>query len=243
MKERAGIYTRVSVKHYNNKDMTIENQILIAKRYINENNMECVKIYEDRGFSGADFNRPAWKNLIADAVKKKLDAVIVKDFSRVGRNYIETGEYIEKFFPVYGIRFVAVTEGYDSFENDRDTFLMGLKNIMNDWYAKESGRKVSVVKQYQKSKGAYVGGNVPYGYRIKVKDGFRMLEEHDETMKIIMQIKKLRNEGYTSYEAAAWLNKNMINRPSEFQRTNEVYCCNSDKFKKWDAGSVRRIWR
>lgn len=149
--ERAGIYARVSVKHYNNKDFTIENQVLVARKYIEENKMECMGVYSDKGFSGMDFERPAWKRLVKDISGNKLDVVVVKDFSRLGRNYIVTGEYIEKIFPEYGIRFVAVTEGYDS-KYGTEGFTMGLKNIINEWYARESGRKVSIVKQHQKNK-------------------------------------------------------------------------------------------
>lgn len=188
---RAGIYARVSARHFNNKDLTTKNQILIAKGYIKANGMKCVQIYEDIGFSGLDFERPAFKKLIADIKTQKLDAVVVKDFSRLGRNYIETGEYIEKVFPMYGIRFIAVTECYDSGGRKEDAFLTGLKNIVNEWYARESGRKVSVVKQHQKLRGGYTGGVAPYGYCTVVKDGVRVLEEAD-TMQILKKLWSLK---------------------------------------------------
>jgi len=240
MAGRAGIYARVSVKHYNDKDMTIENQILVASRYIKENGMVCKRIYTDAGFSGMDFKRPGWNKLVSDIEGGELDAVIVKDLSRIGRNYIETGEYIEKFFPAHGVRLVTVTELYnngDSLDNGINT---GLKNIVNEWYAREAGRKVSVVKQYQKANGCYTGGVPPYGYCAVYKDGKRMLKKAG-TMDIVNKIKGLRDKGFTSVEIAGWLNDNKVNTPSVYNATGEIYCTSLD-FKRWDAGSVRRLW-
>lgn len=238
---RAGIYARVSKRHFNNKDLTIENQVLVSMGYIKDKGMECVQIYKDRGFSGLSFERPAFKRLIADIKKRKLDAVVVKDFSRFGRNYIEAGEYIEKFFPEYGIRFVAVAERYDNTYGSGDAFLTGIKNIVNEWYARESGRKVSAVKQYQKSKGGYIGSFAPYGYSVIIKDGIRVLEEA-KTMEVVKKIQELKSMGYTSSEIAKWLDSHRVNKPSVYNTTGEIYCTGTN-FKKWDAGSVRRLWR
>lgn len=237
--ERAGIYARVSVKHYNRKDLTIENQVLAARRYINENKMSLEDVYSDEGFSGMDFERPAWKRLVKDITCNKLDTVVVKDFSRIGRNYIITGEYIEKFFPGYGIRLVAVAEGYDS-RNGIGGFNAGLKNIINEWYARESGRKVSMAKQYQKTRGGYTGGTAPYGYCLATENGLRILKE-DVSMEIIKKIKDMRRQGFNSRETADWLNSQKINRPSVYNTTREIYCTSSS-YLEWDAGSVRRLW-
>ncbi len=179
-------------------------------------------VYSDRGFSGMDFERPAWKRLVKDIKCHKLDTVVVKDFSRIGRNYIQTGEYIEKFFPKHGIRLVAVAEGYDS----RD--------------ARESGRKVSIAKQYQKANGGYTGGTAPYGYCLAAENGLRMLKE-DASMEIIKKIKEMHQQGFTSRETAEWLNSQKINRPSVYNKTREFYCT-SGSYLEWDAGSVRRLW-
>lgn len=237
--ERAGIYARVSVKHYNSKDFTIENQVLAARKYIEENKMELAGVYSDKGFSGMDFNRPAWKKLIKDISGHKLDTVIVKDFSRIGRNYVITGEYIEKIFPAQGIRLVAVTEGYDS-KNGVLNFTTGIKNIINEWYAKEAGRKVSIAKQLQKAEGSYTGGAAPYGYCIKKENGRRLLKE-DISMEVLRKIKELKAKGFSSSEIARWLNSQRINRPSVYNATKKIYCT-TDNYLMWDSGSVRRLW-
>lgn len=237
--ERAGIYARVSVKHYNRKDLTIENQVLAAGRYIDRNKMVLEDVYSDKGFSGMDFERPAWKRLVKDITCHKIDTVVVKDFSRIGRNYIITGEYIEKIFPGYGIRLVAVAEGYDS-RDGIGGFNTGLKNIINEWYARESGRKVSIAKQYQKANGGYTGGTAPYGYCLAAENGLRMLKE-DASMEIIKKIKEMHHQGFSSIETAEWLNSQKVNRPSVYNKTRELYCTDGS-YLEWDAGSVRRLW-
>ena len=237
--ERAGIYARVSAKHLNRKDLTIENQVLVTRRYIDENKMALEGVYSDKGFSGMDFERPAWKRLVKDIECHKIDTLVVKDFSRIGRNYIITGEYIEKFFPQHCIRLVAVAEGYDSMDGIGG-FNTGLKNIINEWYARESGRKVSIAKQYQKAKGGYTGGVAPYGYCIKTENGLRMLKE-DVSMEVLKKIKELKEKGFNSSEIARWLNSHRINRPSVYNATKEIYCTTGN-YLIWDSGSVRRLW-
>lgn len=237
--ERAGIYARVSVKHYNRKDLTIENQVLAAKRYIDRNKMVLENVYSDKGFSGMDFERPAWKRMVKDISCHKLDTVVVKDFSRIGRNYIITGEYIEKIFPGYGIRLIAVSDGYDS-SDGIGGFNTGLKNIINEWYARESGKKVSITKQYQKANGGYTGGTAPYGYCLAAENGLRMLKE-DASMEIIKKIKEMHHQGFSSIETAEWLNSQKVNRPSVYNKTRELYCTDGS-YLEWDAGSVRRLW-
>ncbi len=237
--ERAGIYARVSAKHLNRKDLTIENQVLVTRRYIDENKMALEGVYSDKGFSGMDFERPAWKRLVKDIECHKIDTLVVKDFSRIGRNYIITGEYIEKFFPQHCIRLVAVAEGYDSMDGIGG-FNTGLKNIINEWYARESGRKVSIAKQYQKANGGYTGGTAPYGYCLVKGNGLRMLKE-DASMEILKKIKQMHCQGCTSRETADWLNSQKINRPSVYNMTREIYCVNGS-YQEWDAGSVRRLW-
>ena len=239
--DRAVIYARVSVAHDNKKDMTIENQIMISEKYIENNHFIHLGTYTDKGYSGRNFNRPEWNKLTSDALKGKFDILIVKDLSRIGRNYIETGEFIEKFFLSHNIRVISVSEGYDSFSITGDSLSFGLKNVINEWYARESGRKVSAVKQYKKSQGEYVGSVAPYGYKTDYLDGKRIVV-NDDSICIVNTIKKMKEEGYTSSEIASWLSKNHINTPSEYRKTGKIYCQDYGVYKKWDSGSVRRLW-
>ena len=132
-----------------------------------------------------------------------------------------------------------MAEGYDS-RNGIGGFNAGLKNIINEWYARESGRKVSMAKQYQKTKGGYTGGTAPYGYCLAAENGLRILKE-DVSMEIIKKIKEMRRQGFNSRETADWLNSQKINRPSVYNKTREIYCTGSS-YLEWDAGSVRRLW-
>ncbi len=237
----AGLYARVSVKHENRKDMTIENQMLLMKRYIEKHHISYGDSYKDVGYSGMNFNRPQFQRLMADIRQGIIDTVIVKDFSRLGRNYIETGEYMEHIFPLYGVRLISVSEHYDSEDNSSGIFYTGIKNIMNEWYAKENGRKVAFVKERQRKKGGYTGGVTPYGYKAVIKNGLRILTE-DESMNILKEIYRKRECGYHSEEIAVWLNQSGVNTPAVYHKTGELYAKNKNVYKKWDSGSVRRLW-
>ena len=240
--DRAVIYARVSVSHKDNKDMTIDNQISIAKDYIEKNGLVLTKVFTDKGYSGRNFNRPGWKGLIKAAYEKDFKCIVVKDLSRIGRNYIETGEYIENCFMKQGIRVIAVSDMYDSFSSAGDSLSFGIKNVINEWYARESGRKVSAVKQYKKENGEFVGSIAPYGYKISVVDGKRVLVKNI-TMYIVDMMIYMKNNGHTSVEIADFLSKCYVNTPSEYNRTGKIYCNDRSMYKKWDSGSVRKQFK
>ena len=238
---KAAVYARVSVSHDDKKDMTIDNQIMIAKRYIENHGLTTSYIYSDKGYSGRNFDRPGWKKLIRDASEGNFKNLVVKDLSRIGRNYIETGEYIEKIFMSMNIRVISVAEEYDSFSTTGDSLLFGLKNVINEWYARETGRKVSAVKQYKKSRGEFIGSTAPYGYKIILSEGKRIIVK-DDSIFIVDLIKEMRKQGHTSAEIAVWLSVNHVNTPSEYNKTGEIYCTRHTAYKKWDSGTVRRLW-
>lgn len=239
------IYARVSVEHGNKKDNTIENQILSAKQFIKghaEMMHKEVRIYKDIGYTGQSFDRPDWRRLVKDAQKGDIDILVVKDFSRIGRNYIETGEIIEKSFPLCGVRVISVSDGYDSSICDTDLFSVGMKNIINDWYAKENGRKVSFVKRQKRENGEYVGGIAPYGYRVEMSDGKRVLVP-DKSMEIVKIMRKKKQNGMTSKMLVNWLAENRVNKPSVYRKTGRLYAGDDEDYEMWDCSCVRRVWR
>ena len=112
---KAGIYARLSVDGNDRKNESIDTQIEIAKGYIGQSgDTELIECYTDLGKTGTNFNREGFERMMADVRRERINCVVVKDFSRFGRNYIETGNYIEKIFPFMKVRFIAVTDGYDS---------------------------------------------------------------------------------------------------------------------------------
>ena len=125
---RVGIYARLSVDNHNEKNESIETQIDIAKLYIKDKpEFEFYHSYIDLGKSGVNFERNGFKQLMEDIRQAKVNCVIVKDFSRLGRNYIETGKFIQKIFPILGVRFISVTDGFDSNHIQTEDFCVNLK--------------------------------------------------------------------------------------------------------------------
>lgn len=140
---RAGIYARVSVHHHNEKGLSVENQILQAEQYLRWWQEEPVEIsyYIDRGYSGRTFQRPSFLRMLRESEQGRLDLIVAKDLSRLGRNYLELGRYLEQIFPDAGVRVITLGDGYDSENPDTDTLTVGLRNVMNEWYAAETGKR------------------------------------------------------------------------------------------------------
>ena len=240
-------YARISVTHNDKKDDSIENQLRLIHTYIKENfksRQEDFIEYTDCGYSGENFDRPLWKQLIKDIKNGNIDVFIVKDLSRIGRNYIETGEYIEKIFPLYNVRVISISENYDSDRDGYSFFSIGLRNIVNEWYRKDISNKVYVTKKYKKENGEYLGSTAPYGYEIIVEAGKRKLKEAD-TFMIIENIKNMRQKGKTSEQIAILLNQEKISTPAEYRETGR--CTYEDmetdsSHKQWTGYMVRKLW-
>lgn len=132
-------------------------------RYARERNFPNVSVYSDDGWSGTNFERPDWKRLIADIEAGKVGIVLVKDLSRVGRDYLRVGFYTEVTFPQNGVRFIAVNNGVDSVNQSENDFAPFL-NIMNDFYARDTSKKVSAVYRAKGNKGEHTGNHPIYGY-------------------------------------------------------------------------------
>ncbi len=135
---------------------SIGNQRKILQRYIKENNLELVKEYIDDGVSGTTFNRPGFNELLQDIENKSINMIITKDLSRLGRDYIKTGEYIENYFPEKNIRYVAITDGIDTYIDSTNNDITPFKAIMNDMYAKDISKKIRSVYKEKQRQGEYL---------------------------------------------------------------------------------------
>ena len=164
---RTALYVRLSVEDNGKEDAdSLENQEALLRDYLEERPyLELVEVYSDNGFTGTDFERPAFIKLVEDVRKGRIDCIIVKDFSRLGRNYVETGEYLEKIFPFLGVRFISVNDGYDSASaNAGELLAASLKNLINDMYAKDISKKICSTMKDKRRRGEYIGSYAPYGY-------------------------------------------------------------------------------
>ena len=162
---QAGLYARLSEESEANRERaTIETQMDLLRRFVaGQDDMVAVKEYFDISYSGTNFERPGFEEMIQDMRNGVINCIIVKDLSRFGRNYIETGNYIERVFPFFNVRFLAVTDGYDSNKSGEE-LLMPLKNMINEMYAKDLSKKVKTAKETMQKKGEYSTSSVPYGY-------------------------------------------------------------------------------
>ena len=161
-----GLYIRLSRE---DDDKTLEsesitNQKSLLTQYVKENNLRLVDIYIDDGYSGTNFDRPEFKRMIDDILRGKINMVITKDMSRLGRDYIGTGELIEKFFPTHGVRYIAVTDNIDTYLDNSNNDIAPFKAIMNDMYAKDISKKIKSSLRAKQKEGKWVGGRTPFGY-------------------------------------------------------------------------------
>lgn len=246
---RAGIYARLSSDQDLKKNESVDVQIEIAKKFVEDWNhshadrIEVAECYTDLGKTGTNFDRDAFKRLMQDVRMGDIDCVIVKDLSRFGRNYLEAGNYIEKIFPFLGVRFIAVADGYDTGAdgNDARQMVSEIKNLVNDMYAKDFSIKARASLAQRRQEGSYVGGPPPYGY-ISVWEGkLRRLIPDENTAEIVRFVydKFIQTESYTA--VADELNTRRVNPPAVYHKTGEVYCPPGTAYKGWDKSGVERI--
>lgn len=174
------------------ESLSIENQRKMLQRYAEERRFPNLQFYIDDGFSGADFNRPGFKRMMKDVENGRVGAVIVKDQSRLGRDYLQTGMLMEITFPQYDVRFIAIGDGVDS-ENGVSDF-SGIKNYFNDFYARDTSRKIRAVIKAKGERGERVSSATPYGY-MRNPENKRELIPDPETAPIVRRIFEMCVEG------------------------------------------------
>ena len=146
------------------ESVSIETQKMMLEDFCHERGFPIYEIYADDGYSGLNFNRPAFSRLLEDIDSGKVNLVITKDLSRLGRDYIQTGYYTDVYFSRKRVRYIAVNDGIDTNRDDND--IAPFKNILNDMYAKDLSRKVKSAKLQRAYKGYYISAQAPYGYKV-----------------------------------------------------------------------------
>lgn len=240
----AGIYARLSVDSHDRKNESIDSQIEIAKEYIRKSeNIVLTECYTDLGKTGTNFEREGFEEMMADVRRHKINCVIVKDFSRFGRNYIETGNYMEKIFPFFNVRFISVSDCYDSHrtQGDNDILAINLKNIVNELYAKDCAEKVRTIKKSKMEQGCYVGGIPSYGYFARWINGKKVLFPEEGASDVVRTIYRLFDEGKRIREIIFWLYEQHVHRPSDYKRVGHVHSKEGELLKQWSDQTVRTI--
>lgn len=243
-KYSVGIYARLSVDVDERKNESIETQIEIAKAYmLGQTDMVLSGCYTDIGKTGTDFKRDGFERMMRDVRMRKIDCIIVKDLSRFGRNHIETGNYLEKIFPFLGVRFIAVTDGFDSEKlvGGKEMLGVSLKNLVNEMYAKDIAVKVRTAKKAKREQGSYTGGVPPYGYRAEWMGDRKCLFPEETTAGIVRNIYQLFLSGQKLTEIVKWLYENRVVRPALYRQTGEVYAKEGETLTQWAGTTVKRI--
>ena len=228
-----GIYLRLSLEDNGKKDSdSIESQKALLMDYISHRpNFTLTDIYMDNGYTGTDFNRPEFNRMMEDVKKGRINCILVKDLSRLGRNYVEAGDYLEKVFPFLHIRFIAVNDNYDSETvSSGDQLGVSLKNIVNDMYAKDISRKVSTALKAKRLRGDYIGNYAPYGY-LKDPENHSHLIVDPETAPIVAEIFKMRAKGIGIATIARTLNEKDYPSPGRLRYERGIMTNNNQKGK------------
>lgn len=226
---------------------SIQNQRTLIKDYIqNDSSLYFVDEYVDDGYTGTNFDRPGFIKMMDDVQNKKIDCIIVKDLSRLGRNYIDTGRYIEKIFPMMGVRFISITDHYDS-GNEKDSesnsIIIPFKNLLNDAYCRDISMKVRSQLDVRRKKGEHVGSFAIYGY-VKDPDEKGKIIPDEPAAAIVRRMFNMCLEGYTVMSLAEKLNQEGVLSPFEYKnRAEKNYFVGFKPVDggKWSDGIVRRI--
>lgn len=243
----ADLYLRLS-KEDGDKDESdsIVNQKELIKEYLKSKPDICIhEIRVDDGYSGVNFERPAFQKMLNDVKEGKVNCVIVKDLSRFGRNYIEVGKYIEKIFPYLGVRFIAINDNYDSMavNNQNDKIAISFKNLINDAYCRDISIKIRSNLEVKRKRGEYVGAFAPYGYK-KSDRNKNQLEIDEDAAEIVRDIFKMYLQGMSIYKIAKYLNEMGVLTPLEYKKSigSKFYTgFKRNEDSKWTHITVVRI--
>ena len=238
-RNNCAIYCRLSVEDGDSSEsQSINNQKNILTKYALDHGFNIFNIYVDDGFSGTSFNRPAFKQMINDCEQGLIDIVITKDLSRLGRDYLESGRYIERYFPDNNIRYIAVNDNVDT-HTDQNTDIIPFKNILNEFYAKDVSKKIRATFRYQREAGIYKQTGRPiYGYIDDPNKNRRVI--NPETAPIVVKIFNLFINGYSIKGICDYLQMNRISSPLAYW---EKHKNNIDRPTPyiWGESTVRNI--
>ena len=212
--EITALYCRLSQDDKQEGDSnSIINQKKILKKYAMDRGYTNIRFYIDDGISGTTFNRPGFQSMIADVEAGKVKRVIVKDMSRLGRDYLQVGMYTEIFFPEHDVHFIAVNDGVDS--NQEDNEFTPFRNIINEWYVKDTSKKIRAVKRSKGMAGEHIGSHPPYGY-MKNPENKKEWIVDEEAAEMVREIFRLCVSGYGPTQIANILTERKILCPTYY---------------------------
>jgi DNA invertase Pin-like site-specific DNA recombinase len=234
------LYCRLSRDdEFNGDSMSIQTQKTMLLQYAKEMGIFRFEYYIDDGFTGTNFNRPDFQRMLADIEDSKIDTVIVKDLSRLGREYLQTGYYTEVYFPENDVRFIAINDNVDT-ENGENEFAP-FKNIINEWYAKDCSRKVRSALKTKARNGEYTGSRPAYGYKKSPDDIHKLVP--DENAEVVKTMFDMALKGVSVFEISQYLKRQHIPTPRAYSdRLKNPSMVDASKYPyEWSKTSVYQI--
>lgn len=249
MKEKTkyvvGIYCRLSKDdEQSGESVSIGTQRSILKEYCLQQGYTIYKVYIDDGYSGLNFNRPGFKELLKDVERGAVNMVITKDLSRLGRDYIMTGYYSEIFFQTKGVRYIALADDVDSLKGTNE--IAPFKNILNEMYARDVSKKVKNAKRQRAKQGLFIGSQAPYGYQ-KDPNNKNQLIIDPEAAEVVTRIFSLAMDGLGSVAIASELEKRKIPTPAVYkyqhgdQRFARYSSVQNGDYYSWRSATISQI--
>ena len=247
----AAVYLRLSQEDgdISVSDKTESNSISTQRDLIHaflqkQPDIEYVTEFCDDGYTGTNFHRPGFESMMAAVREKRVDCIVVKDLSRFGRDYIESGKYIQKIFPMLGVRFIAINDGYDSAAGScSGDFVLPFRNLINDSYCRDISIKSRTNLEIKRRNGEFVGNFAVYGYQRSPGDRHKLIVD-EEAAAVVRSIFNRKQEGWNAQQIADHLNDLHVPSPMEHKRKHGQNYCTSFKTRataQWSAVAVLRI--
>lgn len=243
---RAAGYIRLSIEDSGKPGSdTLESQKQMVTEYIESRpDLMLTALYCDNGHTGTNFERPEFDRLLAAVRQGEVNCIVVKDLSRFGRNYKETGNYLERIFPFLGVRFIAINDNFDTDTAERNEFgfIVPLKNLMNETYSRDISRKVSSAIEAKERRGEFIGVHAPYGYRKGTEDRHK-LEPNPDTAPVVQEIFDFRMQGMGYTAIARRLNERGIPSPGAYLYRQGLSENDTYRDALWSAWNIKEILR
>jgi len=235
------IYLRLSREdEINGQSESIGNQQDFIMSYVIDKGWNVYNIYADDGYSGLNYDRPAFKQMIEDIELKKVNLVITKDLSRLGRDYIDTGYYLERYFPQKNVRYIALNDGIDTGQNTANNDMSPFKAVINDMYAKDISKKVKSTFNTKRANGQFIGAFAPYGYKKDPKNKNNFIIDEDVAY-IVKRIFNSYLQGDSMCNIVKKLNIEQVPCPAKYKGETSTYKNANIKRYIWGHETIKRI--
>lgn len=239
---KIAIYIRLSKEDDHKKreaeSESIANQRSLLRTYLKEHNFTVTSEYVDDGYSGTTFDRPSFNRLIQDIETGKINMVVTKDLSRLGRDYIQSGYYLEQYFPMKKVRYISVLDNIDTFKETTNNDIAPFKSLFNDMQSKDNSKKIRAILRDRKQQGYFLGSEPSFGYKKSPLDKHKLIID-EKTAPIVKKIFKLALQGKSNSEIAMILNEEKIITPTLYK--NKKVSVKNQRPELWTPSSVYQI--